>query len=527
MDEQRLRFYETVAHPTLAVALPLFFVLLMDQLVRAAVFSRLGPAPPGTVIYLILTGVAEAAVSNALGQVRSRHFLLRLRELLAILVVAYLMFMLTTGAIFRGDFVPRAGGVIYALALVLILWMLTVSFHATLRTREAFLAAIINREGEELRTGVRDFSTEATESTSAMGRGKRFVVVFQSLVIGLFCVSLIAGTELSSTVVFFVIAHLVVGVSVLAVVDGYQEEQNYFGAGLTLTAALRRRRLGSAGLLLALAMLVAWPLIGATAIIPGGTIADLMSRLAEALTPRPLERVVAPDIGSNSDIRPSSVAGADSVNALGGPAGETALARFLRVLAPWLGAGLVALLLLFLLRPLFSRDMRDRLQELSLRGVLSRIGSGILSVLKSLATVLARLTLSPVAAVRRIARTVAETVEVQRQATAARRARAAEVARWREHTQIIKGFLRLIRVGEKAGVRFRAAYGPLQYTGLLGERVPAEHSALHEVGTLFEEMVFSGRQVRPEQTRDYEDKLRAVLDGLRSARTTASQGDQE
>ena len=524
MDEQRLRFYETVAHPMLAVALPLFFVLLMDQLLRAAVLIGLAPRPPGTVIFLILTGIAEAAVSNALGRARSRQFLLRLRELLAVMIVAFLMFMLTTGAIFRGEFVPR-DDVIYALVLVLALWVLTVSFHITLRTREAFLTTIINREGEALRSGVRDYSTEATYSTSAMRRAKRFVVVFQSLVIGLFCASLLAGTEFPSTIVFLVLAHLVVGISVLAVVDGYQEEQNYFGAGLTLKATLRRRRLGSAGLLLALAMLVAWPLVGATSIISGGTIGDLLGRIADALTPTALEIAAPPDIdiGGEGD----QFVTRDSITAFVGTGGETAVARFFRVVSPWLGAALVALLLRFLLRPLFSRDMRERLQELSLRGVLSRVGQGILAVLKSLATVLTRITLSPVSAVRRIARTVAETVEVQRHAAAARRARAAEVARWREHTHIIKGFLRLIRVGEKAGVRFRTAYGPLQYTGLLGERVPTQHSALSEVGALFEEMVFSGREVRPEQTRNYEAKLRAVLDGLRHARATANRGDQE
>jgi hypothetical protein len=516
MDEQRLRFYETVAHPSLSVVLPLFFVLLLDQLLRGAVLNGLVPNPPGTTVYLILTGVAEAAVANALGRTKSRHLVLRLRELLAVLVLGYATFMLTTGAVFVGEFVPRAPEVIYALALVFLLWILTVSLHATFRVREAFLATIVGHTGEELRTGVRDHSSEATDSTAAMGRAKRFVVAFQALVILLFTVTLLAGVEVATALIVMVLIHLVVGVSVLAVVDGYQEEQVYFGSGLPLGVGLRRRRLGSAGLLLAAGLLVAWPLAGADSIIPGGTLSDLMSRLAGWLTPQPINRIAAPEIGS-STIDQQAIQRPDRLDSIGGAARESSLAKFVQALLPWLGAAFGAILLVFLLRPLFSRDMRQRWRELRLRDAVRRIVGAIGRLLRSLGAVLLRLGQSPLAAVRRIARTVAVGVDTQRRAARARRTRAAEVARWREHAQIIKGFLRLIRTGERMGVRFRAAIGPLQYAGLLGERIPEQDAALREVGTLFEEMIFSGRKVQPEQTQDYEAKLRAVIEGLRAA----------
>ena len=61
MDERRLAVYRAAIHPSLAVAIPFLFLVLLDRLLRVLVLDLvLAPNPPGTTLVLLLTGGAQA-----------------------------------------------------------------------------------------------------------------------------------------------------------------------------------------------------------------------------------------------------------------------------------------------------------------------------------------------------------------------------------------------------------------------------------------------------------------------------------
>ena len=237
MDERRLAVYRAAIHPSLAVAIPFLFLVLLDLLLRVVVLDLvLPPNPPGTILVLLLTGGAQAAVANTLAREKVGGGLPRLRELLVILVLAAAVFMTTRGYLFAGDVNPAKPEVIYALLLVLIMWLTCFSLHRAFREREVFLSTITGIDGNELRTAVRSYSTEATESVARMRQVKRVVIWFQLLVLLAFCAALLGGREVGAGLLLLVVLHLALGLAYTAALNGYQEEQGYFGGGFVLPA---------------------------------------------------------------------------------------------------------------------------------------------------------------------------------------------------------------------------------------------------------------------------------------------------
>ena len=511
MDERRLAVYRAAIHPTLAVAIPFLFLVLLDLLLRLLVLDLvMPPNPPGTVFVLLLTGGAQAAVANALKKEKVGSALPRMRELLVILILATVIFMATRGYLFAGDVVPLKAEVIYALILVLIMWFASFGLHRAFREREIFLSLLIGKEGQQLRKAVRSYAAEATESVARMRQVKRVAIWFQTLILLALFVALLGGREIGTGLLLLVVLHLALGLTYTAILNGYLEEQGYFGGGFVLPPALRRRRVGAALLFVALAALVTWPLVGAEPPLPASYLGAFFTWLNDLLTPdAPLETSQPKVRGGRSELPEEQER--DLSQLLGEQQEKSDLAA--RLFQAALVTALVALglgLVVFLVRPLFSRDLGAMLRGFSLAGLLRNLARGLSQAADTALAALRRLLAAPRGVAERLAATVTRAARERRRQAAARRAVRSRL-RQGTHGAAVRGFVRLIRWGERSGVPFRRSLAPLDYVRALGTQLPERRAELEAVGVLFEELVYAAGGATSERSSRFQGQLRELM----------------
>ncbi len=511
MDERRLAVYRAAIHPTLAVAIPFLFLVLLDLLLRRLVLDLvLPPNPPGTVLVLLLTGGAQAAVANTLNREKVGSALPRLRELLLILILAAAVFMATGGYLFAGEVVPAKPEVIYALILVLVTWLTSFGLHRAFREREIFLSLLVGKRGKELRIAVRSYSAEAGDSVARMRQVKRVVIWFQTLtLLALFAV-LLAGRGITPGILLLVVLHLALGLAYTAVLNGYLEEQGYFGGGFVLPPALRRRRVGAALLFAALAALITWPLVGAEPPLPVSYLEAFFAWLSDLLTPDgPLEARRQLATGAGAEARGEE---SRQLTFLPGEAGEQSdlVARLFRALLVTVLVGLGLGLILFLVRPLFSRDLRDMLRGISLAALGRGFANGLRQAAATALEALRRLLAAPRGAAERWAATVSKAARDRRRQAQAGRALRQRLRRG-AHGAAVRGFVRLVRWGERAGVPFRRSAAPLAYLRAVGARLPERRAELEAAGVLFEELVYSAHGAGGERGSRFQKAVRDLL----------------
>ena len=511
MDERRLAVYRAAIHPTLALTIPFLFLVLLDRLLRLLVLDLvLAPNPPGTVFVLLLTGAAQAAVANALKKEKVGSALPRMRELLVILILATVVFMATRGYLFAGDLVPLKAEVIYAQILVLIMWFASFGLHRAFREREVFLSLLIGKEGPQLRTAVRSYSTEATESVARMRQVKRVAIWFQTLILLALFVALLGGREIGTGLLLLVLLHLALGLTYTAVLNGYLEEQGYFGGGFVLPPALRRRRVGTALLFVALAALVTWPLGGTEPPLPASYLGAFFAWLNDLLTPdQPLEaRQTELRTGSSEPLQERE---RERSQLMGDQREQSDLAA--RLFQAVLITVLLALglgLIVFLVRPLFSRDLGEMLRGFSLAGLWRGFARGLSQAAATALAALRRMLAAPRDVAERLAATVTRAARERRRQAQARRA-VRNRLRHGAHGAAVRGFVRLVRWGERSGVPFRRSVAPLDYVRALGARLPERRAELEAVGVLFEELVYSAHGDAGGRTTRFQGQVRDLL----------------
>ena len=511
MDERRLAVYRAAIHPTLALAIPFLFLVLLDRLLRLLVLDLvLAPNPPGTVFVLLLTGAAQAAVANALKKEKVGSALPRMRELLVILILATVVFMATRGYLFAGDLVPLKAEVIYAQILVLIMWFASFGLHRAFREREVFLSLLIGKEGPQLRTAVRSYSTEATESVARMRQVKRVAIWFQTLILLALFVALLGGREIGTGLLLLVLLHLALGLTYTAVLNGYLEEQGYFGGGFVLPPALRRRRVGTALLFVALAALVTWPLGGTEPPLPASYLGAFFAWLNDLLTPdQPLEaRQTELRTGSSEPLQERE---RERSQLMGEQREQSDLAA--RLFQAVLITVLLALglgLIVFLVRPLFSRDLGEMLRGFSLAGLWRGFARGLSQAAATALAAFRRMLAAPRDVAERLAATVTRAARERRRQAQARRA-VRNRLRHGAHGAAVRGFVRLVRWGERSGVPFRRSVAPLDYVRALGARLPERRAELEAVGVLFEELVYSAHGDAGGRTTRFQGQVRDLL----------------
>ena len=114
MTEQQLRYYKSIIHPLFSIAIPLSFLITLNDLLRLLLIDQLiRPYPININIVLLIVGLSQVTVTNIQKNYRTSNFLTRIREIILILLAATLLLMLSRGYLFSGDFNPLKLDILY------------------------------------------------------------------------------------------------------------------------------------------------------------------------------------------------------------------------------------------------------------------------------------------------------------------------------------------------------------------------------------------------------------------------------
>jgi hypothetical protein len=513
MNPDRLRFYRNTLHPFLSILIPFLLLLSVETFVRAMVLHAVLPLPGYFWLLLPFVGMIEAVSANRLAEEGSSSIAPRLRELLLILIGILVLFMLTQGHLLRGDINPLKPDVLYPLALTFVYWVVVFSLHRNMREREAFLALIVNQDGEQLKNAFRDYAEEATISSARMGSLRRAVLWAQSLSLISFLVLLISVEPIEAWWTMIAVGHLAFGLVFLSIVNSFIEEQQRLGEGLSLTAPLQKRRARATVLTLLITVAVVLPLTGREAVLPAEAIGTFIEWLEERLKlPEREVKVKVKEI-DKTEVFQEIQREPD----LGDLSGDRTRSQFLqnlvRIVLITIGALILIGLLYFLIRPLLSRDYRERLREnRPLARVIMSIRRFFLTLVTSVQSMIATLRRSR-SSLARFGESIVDRVRERSAARAAARAREAVLDKQRQRTvgQASKAFVRLIRWAERGGVSYRKWLGPLEYVLMIAERSPGQTDILIEIGTIFEEIAYAANDPDQGRTQTYYDRIKEVI----------------
>jgi hypothetical protein len=501
----RLAYLRNVLHPTIAVSVPLLFLVLATELARSVL--RI-PLSPFAYLFLLMAGIEEVVAGNILFEERVGSFE-RVREPFYLLAAVGLVLLLFE----RGPLAGRPRGllrpeIIYLGLLVLLEWLLCWRIHQGLRERELLEASFEGKEGPALQGAIRDNAELARIAIAAVPRVKGTVFLFQvaafAAVISLFA----AGVRISSAATVLFVVHALAGVAAAALLNNAAEDQLLSAEGVSLSPFYRRRR--QIYVIAIFCASVALVLLYArrTSLLPLAVFQPLLDWLARLLNRKrelpplryPVGGMTRPDMNLLRQLQGEAA----------GPSPLALLIGFLlRVVWNIVKLGLFMLLAYFLIAPLASRVFRRRLRRLRplhfVGEQLSRFARALRRMLDDVLGWLRRAPGSRERAGRR--------GRNGRSWRGRLRLRGRGLFKLWEMGTVLRAYARLIRWGERQGVRFRLPIAPREYLALLAQRRPEQEPSLAEAGEILEESLYSPLRARRERLQRY---LRIVKDVVRA-----------
>jgi hypothetical protein len=504
----RLASMRSLVHPAVAVLAPFAFLCAIDGLVRGALLGTFVPRPAGGFrLVLLLAGTAEAVSANFLQRERLGGFGARMRELVLVLAGSGALLWLLSGRPFRGEFSPVAFEVLWPMFLAGVQWFLTLFVHTTLRERELFLSLVEGKEASALKLAAREASGEAGGSAEGLAKLRLMVVIFEAVVLVFLVLAYVARGGAGGWWVPVAVGHEAIGVFTMSLLAAFTHEQELLAAGIPAET----RRLGSnaassaAGLGVLFTAAIA--LAGARPVLPLSILAAILDAINRFFTvdrgPVRLPEARSPASGdTGSGMR-------EMLEALAARETPAWIAAAVKVLGWVLAAGAAAVALYFLLRPLATRDTRSMLRALHPFAALRR-------ALRRVAAIAAGLPRAFAAWLRAGGR---EAVRVLQAATASGfgSATGASGGVWKGRRgagsrvpRSVREFVRIVRWGERRGVRFDRAEGPGEYASRLAAAVPARGPDLAAAAAAFERIAYAGTAA-PSAERELSTLVRAIV----------------
>lgn len=502
--DRRLVFLRNVLHPALAVSVPLAFLVLATELARAVL--RI-PLSPFAYLFVLLAGIEEVVTGNILFEERVGS-LDRVREPFYLLAAAGLVLLLFE----RGPLLARPAGmlrpeIVYLGVLILLEWVIGWRIHQGLRDRELLEAAFENKEGTALQGVLRDNAELARAAIAAVPQVKQTIFVFQGLAFAAVVALFAAGVRIPAATTALFLLHALGGIAAVAVLNNAAEDQLLSAEGVSLPPFYRRRRLIYVLAIIAAAVLAVALYARRTSLLPLDLFEPLLAWLARLFDRR---RQMRPFPMPSPGARRPEI---DLLRRLNledtGPSALLELLRFLlRVIGNVVRVILLAALAYFLIAPLASPTLRRRVRAL-------RPLAFARDQVRRLLRVLADMVRDILGWLRRPAG------GRPRERTGSRRSwhrrlrlrRRGLFKAWEMGT-VLRAYVRLLRWGERQGVRFRLPIAPREYLDLVARARPEQAAALGEAGAILEESLYSPRRAGRERIQRY---LRIVREVVRSS----------
>ncbi len=496
-------------HPAIAVIVPFLFLSLIFEIIVTKILAVAPLVAAALPLLLLAVGAIEYLVGWWLGATRENGIAPLLRELLLVLICGAAALLALTGT-FLSPLSALARPDFWAATIALFLqWLLTQSFRRRLRDHSLLLTLLEGKEETRRPAFYREYGQEAADTLAGLSQVRRQILLLLVVALSALAVSTWGfGVSLSiaetSAAIVYVVASLLALRSVRLL--AFEQLAASEGAGWTP----RQLTLGAAQAVLLLAAVclaaipVAWthPLLSESLLLRAlRWLAALLASLLGRGAPPP----TLPQFQPPPALPPMGQALRSLPNA--GPPAWAALLRTILQALGWglLGAGALALLA-FLLRPL----LRMRPAAGGARRPVARAVRYLVELAQEL---VARLHLL---FSRDRSRSQGWRLSRLRRAdrsggggrAGARDSRGAGKEEEELHRRLplalfLRAFRRLVRWGERAGVRFSPAYAPREYAGLLGKRVPEAAPLLAEIAAIFEEGLYSGRALSRERLAAY------------------------
>ncbi len=514
MVDLRLKQYSGFVHPFLSVFIP--FVFLSVAVVLMVGGALLGQGvrlfPPFFPLILFLAGASETITGNLLQKERVTGIVPRLRELVLVLIVSFVLILLFFGDLTSGDISLARGNIWLSLIVVALQWIFTLRIHTRLRDRELFLGFFENKEP---RTFPEIYSTHNHEGGSAF-EGLRSVrkLVFSFIAVGfLILVIMTWGVqlELSATgrlLVYFFFASFFL---VLSILGRYMDMLRTLADGHMPGLRQTRQKNATMVLVLIAATLLALPIVGADPWLPVRHLTGVWEWLVEVLTLDRAPMVVEPP-EIEETITEAPLPEMTPLQGVVGTRDENVVADIARYLLygaiGLLGAGFLVFLIMPVLRLRDSQTNLFQAAGQAMRNALASIARGWGAFVAALRNGLKHG--RRVGATLRRVREQAKAASEAREAAAARRPRVSKEER-KLHNQVLKSFMKFVRWAGRHDVVFNTSIGPREFSEMVAVKVPERADDFIELAELFEEIVYSPHETGSELQARYHDKVTAVV----------------
>lgn len=504
ITEKYLRFHRSTAHPLIAISLPSLFLLCLDSLVRALLPGLTFP-PPLFFLVLLAVGAEEAVMANVLFVERA-GFLARLREVLAVMVVVWLVLGTLRGlqthvvTLMHVDFV-------YPLGLALVQWICVWVLHRCLRERELLLSAIAGRKGEEMLHALRDASLQAEISARSLRAVKLVEALFQAVIFILLLLAAALRVPLRVPALFLSASHALFGFLVTGAMNMYVQDQLLLGEGIVVPARFEWSRMGT---------IVAVPLVGIPlalllarndAPLPLSALLGLLEKLFRSFPAIPIWRLLDPV----RSILEQQQRYAEMTRAVSAAAPTPLFLLFLYILGRLIRIAFILGLYFFLVSPLLSEDFLASVRKRSLAEFVRRKLNDFLRACRRLARRL-RTWLS----------SMGRESPKRRSDDAGNDARNAahgpppQILPRRKRLQmsrVLRAYLQLLEWGESRGVPYRGFDAPREYAFRLASVFPDKSGQLALVTEVLEESLFSTHLLPGERVAAYFSTVREIRRG--------------
>jgi hypothetical protein len=511
MDEQRLTRLRGFSHPVSVLLVVVPFVWLLDSMLRVTVLRLLfTPLSPLAVVVTICFQVEALVSTNSIAKDQASVVGKRIRELVGALVVSVAAFMFIGGYIQAGIYNPLQPSVIYSTALTFAAWLITISMHKKLKAREAFLKILVGKQRKaELQESARSASSESGDADEGVRKFRRHAIALSviSVVLYVFVRATGAGEFAAQTRLLIV---LLTGAA-LAVMgaNGFLWENDALIRGVSATGKTLGKRYRSVLLFSGVVVLVSLPLAGKDAVVPPSAIDQFMRRVTNR--DRRIDGRIDTEALFRERRRLETEAPPGERQSMGAATDQQQRTQEIaRVVGLTLAGALALGIIYFLLSPLFSRDVRERLRGLSLKRILTRLGNAARDGWRSFTRGIRELFRSSRRAVQEARRAVQNLREsIRERQRVASRARGGESRR--EVGKLLRIYIKLSKWGEKAGYSYQKWMGPYYYCNRLAAMVPERADDLKAVGNTFEALVYGPHTAQPHQIEAFGDQVEAII----------------
>jgi hypothetical protein len=493
--------HRATIHPLIAIAVPFLFIICMYSALRG-ILPEIDFPPPLFLPVLLLVGIEVTVMGNVFLNERARY-VARMQEFAAVMALMWIV----TAAVYSirvRAFTPIHAAYIYPLALVFYQWSGTLVVHMHLREREHLLSALVGLDGDALLHTLRDSSLQAGVSLRSLRAVTIMVSAQQVITFAAFTACSATNAPVSAFGYVLCAVHAIFGITVIAIMRVYTQNQLLLGEGVVVPERMEGRRLIALSIIVAGAIPVAVLSARDSSLLPISFILGLLEKLS-GLFSLPLNEDAARRI---YEILRSRTGYGNLFQQYPSGMGITpGMILFGEALRRLFVTGIVAVAYFFLISPLLSEEFLDSLRRRRPIAFLRRRLRELIEFWKRTGRRF-REWLRWRGSGRRISMNEAQGARLAGEGLSER-----DKLSLRKRIQagrLVKAFLRLLRWAELHGVSYRDYETLLEFSTRLLPVVPESRPEVSLIVDVLEEALFSTHIVSAERVARYFSAIRGI-----------------